>query len=459
MNGSSMKLRRAVIALLGAALAAACQAESTGPGGGGGVSIYPNPPGPAWSGTAASVTVGERANCLLQADGTVWCWGNTRGLGLQVDIGLRGVPQWENASGVIDSICFAHRSSLDSIPGWPCNVFHPVRMSTQAFASVRLSPQDAPPCGLNAAGTAYCWSAGPHFDVPADSITNAGLVSWCGSTLCQYSPQRVHGAQPLRQYLGDLQAPCAVTVSGVVLCSGSNRYNLLGNQSTNLSTDTLVPVLGAPASTAIAVAPGGAFACALATTGKAWCWGENPYGQVGINVFGGQIASPTQVTSNQNFTAIAAGLNTACALNSAGAAYCWGDGRAGQLGWNSTGWSLVPYPVNGSHTFTAITAGTGHFCGLAAGGAVWCWGDNYLGQLGVAVVPGATCGGQLCSAVPVQVQGGHTFQQISAGVGMTCGVTTASEVYCWGWNIYGRLGPAAVAEYDTPHPAPIKITP
>ena len=55
------------------------------------VTVYDAPPGPAWN-------------------GTVWCWGNTRGIGLQIDIGLRNVPGWQNADVVIDSICFAKRT-------------------------------------------------------------------------------------------------------------------------------------------------------------------------------------------------------------------------------------------------------------------------------------------------------------------------------------------------------------
>jgi alpha-tubulin suppressor-like RCC1 family protein len=305
---------------------------------------------------------------------------------------------------------------------------------------LRESVWDSPLCGVDAAGGAYCWDQGPQVAIVPDSVA-ASSLAYCGATLCLYSPQRVPSAQPLRQYTADLQGPCAVAVSGTVLCSGSNRSNRLGNRSTNFTTDTLVPVLGAPASTFVAASPNGDFACALTTTGKVWCWGKDDYGQVGINVVGSQIATPTQVASTLSFTALAVTLTSACALTTTGQAYCWGDGRQGQIGWNGLGSSPAPYAVSGGRTFTAITAGAGHVCALEAGGAVWCWGDNQLGQLGVALAPAATCGGQLCSAVPVQVQGGLSFRQISAGIGQTCGVTTAGEVYCWGWAAYGRLGP------------------
>src|SRR5207302_4543187 len=107
------------------------------------------------------------------------------------------------------------------------------------------------------------------------------------------------------------------------------------------------------------------------------------------------------------------------------------------------------------HTFTAITAGAGHFCALDTGGAAWCWGNNYSGELGV---DRAACDGAgLCASAPARVQGGLTFKQLSAGTSMTCGVTTGNEVYCWGATEYGRLGPAALTTTFVSHP--VKITP
>jgi alpha-tubulin suppressor-like RCC1 family protein len=420
----------------------------------GGVSVFAAPPGPPWNGSATAVTVGERANCLLATDGTPWCWGNTRGFGLRIDIGLRGVPQSQNSDVVIDSICIAHKP-VDSLPGWPCNVFHPVRLSTRTFASLRESPWDSPLCGLDPAGGAFCWDAGAGFITQPDSTVNG--QEYCGASLCLLAPQRVRTGQPLRYYSSGFQAPCAVTVAGAVLCASDNRNNLFGNLSTNFRSDTLYPVLGAPASTALAVAMDGNFACAIATTGKVHCWGSNLYGQVGINSNTLQITTPTQVVSAFSFTAIAATLWSVCALASGGQAYCWGDSRGGQVGWGGLGTSKTPYPVTGGRAFTAITGGVTHFCALDGGGAAWCWGDNYYGQLGIDRVISATCGGALCSSVPVAVQGGHIFRQISAGGVHTCGVTTANEVFCWGNAAYGRLGQVLLSQDF--NATPVKITP
>lgn len=413
----------------------ACSGDPSGPGGSGRFSINDAPPGPAWDGTATMVTVGDRANCLLQADGTPWCWGNTRGIGLRVDYGIRNVPAGVDGSGLIDSVCIARRTSPSHLPPWPCNVFKPIRISDRSFTTIRLPVQDYPPCAIDAAGSGFCWDQGPHVVTTPDSTLNT--VHYCGGLPCLLRPQPLRTGVALRE-IARGGAICAVGTAGAAMCSSVNTKNLLGNRPLNFRSDTLITVAGAPSAIAIASSIDDEFACAIATgTSKVWCWGNSEYGAVGNGSFSVQVAVPVQVTSALTFKAIAASSRTVCALATAGQAYCWGDGRIGQIGWNGFGWSTTPAAVTGARTFNSITAGPGHFCALDTSGAAWCWGDNAFGQLGVTP---AACGGGICSAVPVAVQGGHTFRQISAGIAHTCGVTTANQVYCWGSTAYGRLG-------------------
>ena len=41
-------------------------------------------------------------------------------------------------------------------------------------------------------------------------------------------------------------------------------------------------------------------------------------------------------------------------------------------------------------------------------------------------------GGNSASAVPVLVSGGHTFTQLAAGNGFTCGILQGGSARCWG---------------------------
>ena len=74
-------------------------------------------------------------------------------------------------------------------------------------------------------------------------------------------------------------------------------------------------------------------------------------------------------------------------------------------------------------------------------GGVWCWGSNTWGQLGTGTTGGA-------STVPVRVATTLTFRAVSAGFGVTCGLTVGGEIYCWGTYINST---------EQPRPAPTKI--
>src|SRR5207302_10654728 len=76
------------------------------------------------------------------------------------------------------------------------------------------------------------------------------------------------------------------------------------------------------------------------------------------------------------------GTEHTCEVTAAGAAYCWGSNRTGQLGDGTTTQRLTPVPVASSVRFTAVSAGAFHTCALTAAGAAYCWGGNGAGQLG-----------------------------------------------------------------------------
>ncbi|MGQ0642048.1 MAG: RCC1 domain-containing protein [Gemmatimonadaceae bacterium] len=71
-----------------------------------------------------------------------------------------------------------------------------------------------------------------------------------------------------------------------------------------------------------------------------------------------------------------------CGRTSTGAAYCWGDNRWGQLGDGTTVDRLVPTLVVGGLDFAELDTGGVHTCGRTTAGVVYCWGSNTEGELG-----------------------------------------------------------------------------
>ena len=106
----------------------------------------------------------------------------------------------------------------------------------------------------------------------------------------------------------------------------------------------------------------------------------------------------TEPESHVSFATVSArGYNHTCGVTTSGDAYCWGKNSFGQLGDGTTTDRLTPTPVIGGLTFPAISAGGNHTCGVTPSGDAYCWGDNTSGQLG----DGTTTD----SSVPVPVSG------------------------------------------------------
>jgi alpha-tubulin suppressor-like RCC1 family protein len=193
---------------------------------------------------------------------------------------------------------------------------------------------------------------------------------------------------------------------------------------------------------ATSVVVGDFHSCALIASGAAYCWGENSSGQLGVRPIDDQVrATPQRVGGGLTFTLLAAGGSHTCGLTPAGKAYCWGNGRTGQLGTGVVGVNASPAPVVGTTTFISLTAGARHTCGLTSDRSVLCWGDNSMGQLGDNTVQTyGVPGGFSAQPVPIYPFEATSYRTITAGSFSTCGIATNGGTYCWGANSSRELG-------------------
>jgi alpha-tubulin suppressor-like RCC1 family protein len=118
------------------------------------------------------------------------------------------------------------------------------------------------------------------------------------------------------------------------------------------------------------------------------------------------------------------------------------------LGDGSTTSRLTPVAVGGGLVFQEIGAGGGRTCGLTTGWVAYCWGgSNYEYP---------TPHGWVTSnnPSPVAVPGNLNFQSLVAGGSLACGLAMGGAAYCWGSNDYGQLGdldtPRSRASINTP---------
>jgi alpha-tubulin suppressor-like RCC1 family protein len=92
-----------------------------------------------------------------------------------------------------------------------------------------------------------------------------------------------------------------------------------------------------------------------------------------------------------------------------------------------------------------VAAGHGVTCGVTTAGRVLCWGANEFGQLGVAPTATPTMCQEYnrmapCRSTPTAVAGVSDAVAVSVGFNHVCAVTRDGRVWCWGRNDQGQLG-------------------
>jgi alpha-tubulin suppressor-like RCC1 family protein len=230
---------------------------------------------------------------------------------------------------------------------------------------------------------------------------------------------------------------------------GNNGYGgQLGNNST---TDSLVavPVIASgvlAGKTVVATASGAYHNLALCADGTMAAWGNNDYGQLGINSSGSKAvpAAVMQagVLAGKRVSVIAASNTRSVALCDDGTIAAWGQGYYGQLGNGGTSQQTAPVLVDRTgvltgKTATAIAAGGSHNLALCSDGTLVAWGRNNSGQLG----DGSTLDG----TVPVLVNrtgvlAGKTVTAIAAGGSHSLALCSDGTLAAWGNNNSGQLG-------------------
>jgi alpha-tubulin suppressor-like RCC1 family protein len=224
---------------------------------------------------------------------------------------------------------------------------------------------------------------------------------------------------------------CALATSGEAYCWGDNQEGELGTGS---KIDSPVPTAVTGGTRFLTIEAAVEFTCGLATTGEAYCWGRNDTYALG-NAAMERSFSPVLVTGGLLFRALATGADHTCGIAVDGAAYCWGANGSGQLGTGDTLPSPLPLPVAGSHRFLTITAGDDHTCAISVDSLAFCWGSNRRGQLGVNHRDGGLR--------PEEVAHHRHWRLLTAGARHTCGIVAGDRAvaYCWGDNFHNESVP------------------
>jgi len=308
-----------------------------------------------------------------------------------------------------------------------------------------VSAGDVEMCALDAEGRAACW--GPS--VPAGIWIAGGLrlASIAVGIGLPCEPQRNRCTEQTSNHV------CALSVDARAWCWGDNRFGQLGDGTT---TDRPDPVAVDTSMRFRSIRAGRGFTCGIANA-AAWCWGFNGLGNLGIGDTTAD-AHPRPRLVSRRALAVEAAAGFACALSNDGLAWCWGADYHGRLGSDAaaaTGATPAPVPVNGVSRFTALSARGNYVCGLTRSGNAWCWGSNVDGQLGSDPADVRARRDPGDSGAPLLA---HITTSIT---GHTCGIAPDYRAWCWGRNASGELGtvdPAMTicfAHPCAPRPSPV----
>ncbi len=196
--------------------------------------------------------------------------------------------------------------------------------------------------------------------------------------------------------------------------------------------------------TIAAVAAGANHACAITTVQAAYCWGNNVDGQLGDGTTTRSATAVLVQSPGATFALLSPAFQHTCALATDGAAYCWGRGAL--LGDGTSAASSKPVRVATPPTGYATLSTNGfHTCAITQGGEAYCWGQaSYVGEMGDGTTESRTSPVRVLAAADVR------FRSLSAGYTHTCAITTADEVYCWGWGTGPTPAPVAMPVGMTP---------
>lgn len=208
--------------------------------------------------------------------------------------------------------------------------------------------------------------------------------------------------------------------------------------------------------TEIQISAGGNRTCAVIEGGSVRCWGDNRAGQLGYgntqNV--GDNEFPWEAGDIQLSVGVLEarpGESHICALTqNAGDVICWGSGDDGVLGTGNetaVGDDELPSalsPISLGADASRLASGGFHNCILDTTNQIRCWGSAFQGKLGYG--NNQTIGDDELPAVAGTVDVGATAIQLSAGVSHTCAVLSDGRVRCWGANTVGQLGIGSTAQ-------------
>ena len=187
-------------------------------------------------------------------------------------------------------------------------------------------------------------------------------------------------------------------------------------------------------------------ALGLKTDGTMWGWGNNGYGQLGLNSTT-EYSSPVQIpgTTWANVSSHAGSEAGVLATKTDGTLWAWGYNGQGALGQSNKTQYSSPRQIPGTNWSTSAESfAINYYMSMAikTDGTLWTWGTSGSGRLGLS--------SQQSFSSPKQVPG-TTWSNVRAGSSKNVyALKTDGTMWVWGANSNGKLGLNNKTYYSSP---------
>ncbi|MGI6612334.1 MAG: IPT/TIG domain-containing protein [Candidatus Nanosyncoccaceae bacterium] len=266
--------------------------------------------------TIQQISVGGSHTCALGSDNKAYCWGyNNHG---QLGDGAGSAGDYKTTPVAV---------LQGAIP--------------TGVTIQQLSAGTSHTCALGSDNKVYCWGYNFLGQLGDGTKTNR-------TTPVAVSQGDIPTSVTIQQLSVGSNHACVLDSNNQVYCWGHGGYGQLGDGTTIDSTSPTAVLSGdIPTSVTIqqVFALGAeiynAYTCALGSDNRVYCWGWNSYGQLGDGTATQRnvptVILPGVIPMDVIFQQIVGGGFHTCALDSTGKAYCWGHNEYGQLGTNQVG--------------------------------------------------------------------------------------------------------------------------
>lgn len=280
-----------------------------------------------------SISANEGYLCGLDSTGAAYCW---RGATTQeyafkkvdTDLLFESLPSGKSHTCGIatdgKTYCWGRNNDGEFGDGTKEDSVVPTEVNTALSFQIITCGQNHT-CGLVDDGSVYCWGANSKGQIGNGVSGNDDVLL----------PVKILSAEVFQDIGTRSDDTCGLTTNGDIYCWGYNGYGQLGDGTLDNSS---IPIKVGSSLKFTSFFKGSYANYALAEDGFFYCWGQcngNDDDINGIAVESDNLnVFPEKLNTSIDFSSIFGGDRFACGLNNEGTAYCWGNNDFGQLGIN-----------------------------------------------------------------------------------------------------------------------------